>query len=1223
MFYGATFGATLCGPCFKSFSKQRHGRFVRERAQQFLLIVWLASWCLLSVAFADTRVLRVIGDDNYPPYLFLNAEGREDGFIVDLWRLWERKTGIRVELKATQWDEAQRLLLAGEADVIENIFKTQGREPFYDFSEPYADLPVAIYRDVSIDGLTSLETLRGFRVGVMQGDACVEHLQRHGIDSLVTYPNYTQLIQSAKAQDIKVFCLDEYPANFYLYRQQAHHQFAKAFELYHGQFHRAVRKGDLDTLRLVEQGMASISSAELDELRRKWLTTPTDYGHYARYVLGVAAVLALALAVLGFWVLALRRAVVKRTAEYARSEQRFRRLFEYSKQAVMLIEDGHFVDANRATLDMLRLETLEQLRGLKPSDISPEYQPDGRKSAEKEHELFQAAIASGSIRFEWEHVRADGEHFFADVLLTPMLIGDCQQIHVVWQDITEKKRAEAELERYRRELESLVEQRTAELILARDVAEEATRAKSNFLANMSHEIRTPMNAIIGMAHLALQTDLDARQRNYIEKVHRSAEALLGIINDILDFSKIEAGKLGIEHVDFWLEDVMDNLSNLVGLKAEEKGVELMFDLRPDVPTALVGDPLRLGQILINLGNNAVKFTDPGGEILIKVRLMDADADWVLLGFSVRDTGIGMTPEQQARLFESFRQADMSTTRKYGGTGLGLAISKSLTELMDGEIGVESRPGVGSTFRFTVRLGRRRGVTTQPMSQARELLPLRVLVVDDNATAREILTQMLRAFGFAVESAASGPEAIERLCTADRSEPFDLVLMDWKMPGMDGLETIRRLRTRTEIHHVPTLIMVTAYGREVAHQAAAELGVAGFLTKPVTPSTLLDTIMQAIGREVSNLTRAANRQEESSEAVAALHGAHVLLVEDNEFNQELALELLTSNGVSVEVAANGQEALDRLVESAFDGVLMDCQMPVMDGYMATRAIRRRPELAELPVIAMTANVMSGDREKALDAGMNDHIGKPINVREMFITMAKWIRPAHPSAAPTSVAAGSTVDVDSELGALPELPGVDVRAGLAISQNDLRLYRKLLRRFRDSQGDFGARFAAARQDPDPEAATRCAHTLKGVAGNIGAQDVQLAAQALESACQAGESGERLDGLLAETLARLESVIAGLAAFEATESGAVAGARPSTKAVVDPEALRSLLERMRVLLENGDTEIGESMGSLESLLAGTTFADALTRIRSTIEDYAFEDALTLVSELQAMLDAARDRA
>jgi PAS domain S-box-containing protein len=800
----------------------------------------------------------------------------------------------------------------------------------------------------------------------------------------------------------------------------------------------------------------------------------------------------------------------------------------------------------------------------------------------------------------------DGSPLLVEYVVVPMHKGSRQIGAVlVFKDIAERVRA-----------------RNA-LFEARDAAEEATRAKSDFLANMSHEIRTPMNAIMGMSHLALQTELTDRQRNYIEKVHRSAEALLGIINDILDFSKIEAGKLDMETADFRLEDVLDNLANLVGLKAEEKGLELLFELPPDLPTALVGDALRLGQVLINLGNNAVKFTEPGGEILVRVAVREDMVDQVSLQFSVRDSGIGLTSEQQQRLFQSFTQADSSTTRKYGGSGLGLAISKRLTALMGGEIWVESVLGVGSTFHFTAYFGKQRGVRSQRRLKADAIESLRVLVVDDNPTARDVLHSMLTAFGFQVSSVASGAEAVIQLEHATSTAPFDLVLMDWKMPGMDGLDTARAIQRDRLIVKAPTVIMVTAYSRDEAQRAADGLDLAGFLTKPVTPSSLLDAILIAMGRDAVSDSRDNDREEATAQALMHLRGAHILLVEDNAINQELALELLSTNGMTAAVANNGQEALDVLREQRFDGVLMDCQMPVMDGYQATRAIRANPEWRDLPVLAMTANVMTGDREKAIAAGMNDHIGKPVKVREMLATMARWIQVKN---------TGHRIDHKNEplakshpsLGLSPQsatplssLPGIDTQAGLDIAQGNQALYHRLLRRFRDTQSDFAGDFAAAlaAHEHDPDAAPRCAHTLKSVAANIGAEAVRSTAAALEAACNDGQPPESIETHLQATLAALQPVLAGLEPLDQSVPAVEApvtetGAAPA----IDLSALTPELHRLRALLEDDNTEATEVIATLSKKLGRHPLAEALRPVAKAVNVYDFEAALYALERLES---------
>ena len=583
-------------------------------------------------------------------------------------------------------------------------------------------------------------------------------------------------------------------------------------------------------------------------------------------------------------------------------------------------------------------------------------------------------------------------------------------------------------------LEERVKERTQELNKALIEAQAANRTKSAFLANMSHEIRTPLNVVIGMTRLAMDTELTVKQRNYLEKVDTSAKSLLRIIDDILDFSKVEAGMLSLESTEFDLEKVLENISHMMSIKAEQKGLELVFSVDSNVPTHLKGDFLRLSQVLLNLTNNAIKFTK-NGFILVKIFKESEDGNRVSLHFSIKDTGIGIVQEELTNLFDPFTQADISTTRNFGGTGLGLSISRSIVELMGGTITVQSDPGKGSTFGFNAIFEMHEGMAKERVILPVELKGMHVLVVDDNKVARESLCKSLESMSMNVFAVASGEEAIAEMDGAARSgKPFEIIFLDWKMPGIDGIETAKRIRSMENISETNSVIMVTAYSKDEVIDQARDAGIKSFLIKPVSQSMLFDTIMEVLGKKSVQQGGHEEASEKDLVDVSRIRGTRILLVEDNVLNQEVAQELLESAGIYVTIANNGLEAVE-MVSAGFDVVLMDIQMPEMDGYEATKTIRTNPLYKELPIIAMTANAMKTDLNKSLEAGMNDHVSKPIDPSELFKTIKKWTVPREGLDSLTEDSHSSSVNSDQE--SMPALSGIDVDKGLARVGGDTKV------------------------------------------------------------------------------------------------------------------------------------------------------------------------------------------
>ena len=776
------------------------------------------------------------------------------------------------------------------------------------------------------------------------------------------------------------------------------------------------------------------------------------------------------------------------------------------------------------------------------------------------------------------------------------------------------ERSQADLLELNASLESVVVARTADLRQAIAHADAANQAKSDFLANMSHEIRTPMNAIIGLSGLALKNEMPPRIQDYLSKIRQSGEHLLRIINDILDYSKIESGKLEIESVPFELEAVIANVVNLVSEKAEAKNLELLCSFDTAVPKHLIGDPLRIGQILINYANNAVKFTHQG-ELRISIRVQEATESDVLLHFAFSDTGIGLTQEQMSRLFKSFEQADSSTTRQYGGSGLGLAISKSLAQGMGGEVGVDSVYGKGSTFWFTARLGlgSAEKLVTRPSV---DLHGRRVLVVDDNEAAALVLSELLRELGFVVHSVHSGATALQALAQAKgQAQAFDFVMMDWQMPGMDGLETVRRIQ---DVHTdtAPFVLMVTAHRRQELLKGAQLLGIEHVLAKPISASLLVNTMMQLAGHAPSEMAD-LHRDPHSSTAEAALAplaGARILLVEDNEINQMVACELLQGVGFLVDVADNGQIGVHQVRArhanaQPYDIVLMDMQMPVMDGVTAARLIRETYSADRLPIVAMTANAMQADKDRCMAAGMNGFVSKPINPDELWRSLLAWIKPRAGLglAPPSSLAAPApSQQLEPVLAALRSIKGLDANRGLGLSNHNAALYVAMLGKFVKSQEHAVEAIRQALTDADPGRAERLAHTLKGLSASMGAEPLRHSLSAIEQAVHEGQDTATITRLLEPAAAQLQALVADLRATP----GVMGESAPVTEVALtaaQQRELQAVVQTLRQLLEQDDSE-AQALWDSHARELHAVLRQA-QQLEQAIQDFDFEQALSLM--------------
>ena len=899
------------------------------------------------------------------------------------------------------------------------------------------------------------------------------------------------------------------------------------------------------------------------------------------------------------------------------SDKKYKTLFDWANDGIVVRVDDQPVYANRAIINISGYSE-DEFYQKQMMDFFPST-PMGKELIKKRYKDY---IEGQDLKNQYEAQlqRKSGEIISIIISDTPITIEEQSATLSIITDISGLKKAEAkinfqnqELMRHRVHLEEIVHERTIQLATANKELEKAITtaklsvkearsandAKSTFLANMSHEIRTPMNAIIGVSELILQTDLSRKQTEYLGVIKSSSKSLLQLINDILDFSKIHAGKLEFEYIPFKLREIIDSITDMFLEKSLKKDLELIVDIAQDVPEELISDPLRLRQILANLTSNAFKFTSTG-EICISVKTKSKTEDSVQLLFSVRDTGIGIPEEITGSLFDAFKQADDSTTRKFGGTGLGLAICKNIVGLLDGEIWTQSTVGRGSTFFFTGVFKTGLKKKSAALSLPPALTGMRALIVEDNPSTAMVLKRFLNNFGFNSKVTQSGETALKLYDESiDAAEKFGLILMDVKLPGIDGIQAAKLIKTNRFITP-PPIIMVSAYGRDAGLQSAGDVGLDKFLVKPVKQSSLFDTIMDIFGYSVEKNIRQSIMDSPSTE----FSNTHILLVEDNPINQMVAVEILSRLGITIDKAENGQEAVEMVQLTAYDAVLMDVQMPVMDGFEATKTIRNSLKMTQLPIIAMTAHAMYGDKERCLKSGMNDYIPKPIDKNELFAVIKRNV---------SHLKNLSVLLENREKTEQPySLPGIDIDEALYRLGGSWSAYSSVLNRFQDNFKNFGADFRSLIEDEDFKGCHIEAHSLKGVAANISAHDLQLAASALETASEKKEA-DTLKVIINTVEDELNTVLTSIKKTIIEEKAPVTEKRNAK--TLDSLELASLINVLDKNLSESDPVASEA--NLEKIkdviCAKNTGEDIQTLLRDfeeEINQYNYEQARSILN-------------